>query len=207
MDQIADNSSEINKLIDRMRGGDPEAINLLFAHYRKHLVSMVNGRLDNRLRVRLDASDVVQDALKDAARRLGGYLASEPVPFGLWLRQITVDHLNKAWRYHYKTDQRTVRNEVPMPERSSLELARQLVSNRSTPSQHLSRKEIAERLWQALSLLSEVDQAVLQMRNFENQSYEEIGLVLGLSADAARKQYVRALLRLSKIFHERESSS
>jgi RNA polymerase sigma-70 factor (ECF subfamily) len=168
---------------------------------------MVNGRLDNRLRARLDASDVVQDALRDATRRLGGYLASEPVPFGLWLRQIATDHLNKAWRYHYNTNRRTVSNEVPLPERSSLQLAMQLISNCSTPSQQLSRKETAERLRQAMALLSEVDQAVLQMRNFENQSYDEIGLLLGLSADAARKQYVRALLRLSKSFHERESSS
>jgi RNA polymerase sigma-70 factor (ECF subfamily) len=97
MNETESNSEEINKLIERMRAGDPEAINQLFAHYRQQLVGMLRGRLDERLRGRLDASDVVQDALREATRRLGGYLASEPVPFGLWLRQIALDHLHKAW--------------------------------------------------------------------------------------------------------------
>jgi RNA polymerase sigma factor (sigma-70 family) len=98
-----------------------------------------------------------------------------------------------------------VANEISLPEHSSVQLARQLVSGRSTPSQHLSRKELAERVRQAIARLPEIDQAVLQMRHFEDQPYEQIGLLLGLSADAAWKQYVGALRRLSKLFHELES--
>jgi RNA polymerase sigma-70 factor, ECF subfamily len=207
MDVPEPKPAEISRLLERIRSGDQEAVNRLFGHYRRHLVGMVNGRLDERIRSRLDASDVVQDALQEASRRLEGYLATEAVPFGLWLRQIAIDHLHKAWRRHFGTARRTVSKEMPLPDRSSLQLARQLVSGRSTPSQHLSRIELVERVRQAMARLPEIDQAVLEMRHFEDQPYEQIGIVLGLSADAARKQYVRALQRLGKLSHELGSSS
>ena len=206
MDQSDPDRSDIAKLLERMRSGDPEAVELLFAHYRRHLMGMVRERLDDRLRGRLDASDVVQEALQEASRRLEGYLATQPVPFGLWLRQIAIDQVHKAWRRHFGAARRTVAKEILLPERSSLQLARQLVSGRSTPSQNLSRKELAERLRQAMARLPEIDQAVLEMRHFEDLPYEEIGALLGLSADAVRKQYVRSLRRLSKAFHELGSS-
>ena len=56
--------------------------------YRDRLRRLVAVRLDPRLAARADASDVVQEALADAARKLDGYLRDRPIPFYPWLRQL-----------------------------------------------------------------------------------------------------------------------
>ena len=97
---------------------------------------------------------------------------------------------------------RAVTLEVPLPDHSSLELARQLLAGGSTPSQHISKKELAQRVREALKRLSEVDREILIMRNIEQLSYEDISYILGIDPASARKQHGRALLRLSKILRK-----
>ena len=135
----------------------------------------------------------------EAVRRLEEFLRKEPMPFRLWLRQIAHDRLLKAHRRHVRAARRDVTKEVPLPEKSSL-LARQLLSDRSTPSQHVSKREQTHLVRQALTQLPEVDHEILLMRHLEELSYPEISYVLGISSDAARKRYGRALLRLAKVF-------
>jgi RNA polymerase sigma-70 factor (ECF subfamily) len=193
-------------LLDQVKHGDATALDRLFGLYRRHLRQMIRSRLDHRIHGRLDASDVVQNTLFEACRRVGVYLESEPVPFGLWLRQIALDQLHKAWRHEAEAARRSVMQEIPLPERSSVCLARQLVSNQTTPSERVSRKEQVQLVRQALAQLSELERELLLMRTAEDLSYEEMGAVLGVSAEAARKRYVRALLRLSRLFHEQGSA-
>jgi DNA-directed RNA polymerase specialized sigma24 family protein len=54
---------------------------------------MVAVRIDPRLAARVDPSDVVQETLTEAHRRLDDYLAARPVPFYPWLRQLVRDRL------------------------------------------------------------------------------------------------------------------
>ena len=59
-----------NDLIEQLRAGDRQALAALFEQHRERLRRMVELRLDQRLRARLDASDVVQEAFLDVARDL-----------------------------------------------------------------------------------------------------------------------------------------
>ena len=54
---------EPNDPIEQLRGGDRQALATLFEKYRDRLRRMVELRLEQRLRARIDASDVVQEAL------------------------------------------------------------------------------------------------------------------------------------------------
>jgi len=81
-------SNDVEKLIARAAGGDELAASELFSKYRDRLRKMVQLRLDRRLYGRVDASDVVQVATFEAARRLSEYVESRPVSFFLWLRQV-----------------------------------------------------------------------------------------------------------------------
>jgi RNA polymerase sigma-70 factor (ECF subfamily) len=87
-----------------------------------------------------------------------------------------------------------LRREVRLPENASL-----LLAAGSTPSQHLSRHEIARRVDEAMARLAEADREILLMRHFEGLSYEEAGTALEIAPAAARKRYGRALLRLQKL--------
>jgi len=153
------------------------------------------------LRARVDASDVVQETQMVAAKRLGDYLQRQPVAFRLWLRQIAQDQLVMAYRRHVGAERRTVRREVALPQRSSLQFAKQLTGGEASPSQQAARAEQARCVRQALSRLSPADQDVLILRNYEQLSFDEIAYVLRIEPATARKRYGRALLRLGKIVH------
>ena len=75
-------------LLDRAASGDSAARQQLLERHRRRLQKMISLRLDRRLAARVDPSDVVQEALADAGRKLDDYLRDRPLPFYPWLRQL-----------------------------------------------------------------------------------------------------------------------
>ena len=199
MDELRPDSAQTLTLLERAQTGDRQAFDDLFARHRPYLRQMVELRLDPKLRSRVDPSDVVQEAHLEAFRRLSTYLHERPMPFRLWLRQIAYDRALKAWRYHAGTARRAAAREVPLPERSSLELARQLLAGGSSPSKALDRGDLARRLRQAMAQLPQNDREVILMRHFEGLSNQEVGCVLGMDPGTISKRHGRALLRLHRI--------
>ena len=199
---IFDEPSETQALLERARAGDAEAVERLFQGHREYLRQVIAPRLASRLHARVDASDIVQEAEAVAARRMSDYLQRQPVAFRLWLRQIAQDQLLMAYRRHIGAERRTVMREIPLPEQSSLELARQLVDQGPSPSQQAVRSEQVHAIRQALARLSTDDCELVMMRSHEQLSFEEIGYVLRIEPTAARKRYGRALLRLARIVHD-----
>jgi RNA polymerase sigma-70 factor (ECF subfamily) len=202
MERGAADSGETERLLMQVRGGDRSAFERLLALHRAYLRQLVELRMDPRMRVRVDPSDVVQEAQIEAARRLDAYLGEGAMPFRLWLRQLAQDRLLMLRRRHVKAARRTVQQEVALPEQSSLALAQQLFAAGSSPSERLSQQELARRVHLAVGQLPDVDREVLLMRTFEGLSFEEVGFVLEIEAAAARKRHGRALLRLSRILTE-----
>src|SRR5919204_6958019 len=90
---MTETGTTTDDLLRRARAGDAAALGALCAHYRDRLRQMVRLRLDRRLAGRLDASDVLQDAYLDVARRFPEYAAAPPVPFYVWLRALTGQRL------------------------------------------------------------------------------------------------------------------
>src|SRR5262245_7992221 len=74
-------SSESNALVRQAQGGDTEARSQLLELYRGRLRRMIAIRLDKRLAARVDPSDIVQEALRDAFNRLGEYFANPQISF------------------------------------------------------------------------------------------------------------------------------
>src|SRR5262245_31810657 len=143
MAAVQPDSEETQELLQQARGGDARAREALFVRYRAYLFQFVDLRLDPRLRSPVHPSDVAQEAQLEAVRRLQDYLEQPPMPFRLWLRQLAQDRILKIHRHHAATARRTVTREQPLPERSSLLLAQQLLASGSTPSQQFNRQELA----------------------------------------------------------------
>ena len=61
-------SDEAAALLARARAADQAALSELFTRHRDRLRRMVEMRLDWRLRARIDASDVIQDAYLDGRK-------------------------------------------------------------------------------------------------------------------------------------------
>jgi RNA polymerase sigma-70 factor (ECF subfamily) len=79
---------ETDRLLHEAARGDQAALRSLLERHRERLRRMVALRLDSRLSARLDASDVVQEALIEAARKLADYERERPLPFYPWLHRL-----------------------------------------------------------------------------------------------------------------------
>src|SRR4051794_19999401 len=197
---MASNSQETQELLDQAKHGDSAAVDRLLATHREPLRRMIGLRLDPALAGRLDASDVVQDVLLEASRRLDDYLRHPVMPFHLWLRHIAKDHVIDAHRRHRRAQRRSLDREQPivpaaLADQSSVELAAQFVDQELTPASAAIRHEMERRFHAAVATLEEGDREVILMR-LEHLSNQEIASMLGLSEAAAAMRYLRAVRRL-----------
>src|SRR4029077_19614139 len=94
------NADDEDRLLGDAAAGDAEALRSLFELHRERLRRMVALRLDSRLAARVDASDVVQEALADAARKLVDYERDRPLPFYPWLHRLAAERLVAVHRKH-----------------------------------------------------------------------------------------------------------
>ena len=130
------------------------------------------------------------------------FLAQRPMPFRLWMRKKAYERLLNLRRDHLLREKRSVRREVPLPDRSSLLLARPLLANQPTPSQEAEARELAERIARAVAQLGDADREILLLRHAEDLPFEEIAFLLDLTSAAARKRFGRALIRLQNLLRE-----
>jgi RNA polymerase sigma-70 factor (ECF subfamily) len=191
--------AETEELLERAQRGDDAAGQELLTRHRARLRQMVAVRLDRRVAARVDPSDVVQEALADAARKLPDYLRQRPLPFYPWLRRLAWERLVKLHQRHIAAGKRSVTREAapcPLPDESALELARRLLAPGLSPSELAARQELHDRVRQALGQLSENDREVLALRYLEQLSTAETAAVLGISVGAVKVRHLRALERL-----------
>jgi RNA polymerase sigma-70 factor (ECF subfamily) len=186
-------------LLDRLRGGDEQALGELFELHRDRLWRMLYVRLDGRLASRVAPDDVLQETFLDVARRIGEHLAEPAVPFYVWLRFLTLQRMQMMQRAHLGTRMRDVGLERQLPFASAESMAGQLVGHLTSPSQAAMRHELQDRLRAALDEMDPLDREVLALRHFEELGNNEVAEVLGISKDAASKRHVRALKRLRDI--------
>src|SRR5690242_5159079 len=91
---------EIAALLHAAARGNRESLSQLLQYYQGRLKNMVALRLDPRLHSRVDASDVVQEALLEADRRWVDYVQNPALDFYIWLRQLAVQKLIDLHRHH-----------------------------------------------------------------------------------------------------------
>ena len=199
---------ETQGLLARIRRGDRSAAEELFARHRPRLRRMVAARIDERLASRVDPSDVVQETLTVACRRLSEYLEGKPFPFYPWLRQIAWDRLVDVHRQHLYANKRAIRQEAPLElsEASAMQLADRLVSSKTSPTKHLLRKELLARVRSLLARLADGDREVLVLKHLEELSNAECAAVLGTTVEAVKKRYLRALARVRSLMDDDISS-
>jgi RNA polymerase sigma-70 factor (ECF subfamily) len=194
---------DTDQLLRRVAAGDADARGQLLARHRQRLCHMIAVRLDRRLRPRIDPSDVVQDALAEAAQQLAEYARRRPLPFYPWLRRLAWQRLLQLHRRHVGAQRRSVRREdrggMPLPDASAGDLAERLAGRGSSPSQRLQHGELRQRVQQALTRLGAADREVLILRYLEDLSTAEIAAVLELTESAVKMRQLRALQRLREL--------
>ncbi len=187
------------QLLDTLRQSDLGARGQVLGRYRDWLVLLARLQLGQRLRGKLDASDVVQQTLLEACRDLPQFRGDSEAELLAWLRQILAHVLGHEIRRYRGTGRRDVGREVSLDQslaESSQRLAGMLAAPDSSPSVHAERKEQEVLLADVLSRLPEDFREVIVLRNLEGLPHDEVAQRMGRSPGAVRMLWVRALARL-----------
>jgi RNA polymerase sigma-70 factor (ECF subfamily) len=208
-DQFASESAmttDTENLIKRAISGDVLAREELLRRYGNRLKKLVAVRMDARLSKRIDPSDVVQDTLLTAEKRLEEFLENPTVPMYTWLRSMALDRLADLYRRHVVAQRRSVTREHPWAQAisnaSEMLLAAQLQGTSSTPSQHLMRDELIRRVRNLLGRMEDVDREIIIMRHLEGMKIGEIASVLQMPEGTVKSRHFRALTEMRRILFE-----
>ena len=165
---------DTEELLRRAGTGDPEARQQLLARHRGRLRQMVALRIDRRMAARVDPSDVVQEALADAAQSLSDYLKNRPLPFYPWLRQFAWERLLQLHRHHLQAQRRSVSREQlrigDVADESAAILAERLADSGAVPAPGCSRPSCGTGCGPRSRPLEPRDREVLVLRYLEQLS-------------------------------------
>jgi RNA polymerase sigma-70 factor (ECF subfamily) len=197
------------QLLGDARKGHDESLGTLLELYRNYLSLLARTQIDLHLRGRASASDVVQDAFMAAHRDFGQFRGNTEAELLAWLRGILVHKVAGLVEKHALAAKRDVRRErrfnggLAGLQQSAARIDALLVSQCSSPSTHLHRRERAAVLADLLAQLPSHYREVIVLRDLEGLGFAEVGIRMGRSTAAVRKLWVRAIDRLRQLL-ERE---
>ena len=159
--------------------------------YREYLRLLAQLWMPRRLQRKMDASDLVQDALLKAYAK-GDQFHGDPSQYKAWLRvilkRIVLDRVEK----YVRTPEQSAR-EV---EKSSRRLESWIEADQSSPSDRAIRDEQLEHLAQLLAELPEDQQEVLIRKHCRGEKVAEIAEDLGRTTASVAGLLRRGLERL-----------
>jgi RNA polymerase sigma factor (sigma-70 family) len=138
------------------------------------------------------ASDFCQSALAVAIQQINSFRGNTKAEMYAWLRTILGNDIRGSVRRHASKKRDLKRDRAIDPHESPL-------SSELTPSSIVANAEQAHRLQLYMEFLSPVQRLVIDLRVYGQLSHEEVGLRIGKSAEAARKLYLRAALKLQSL--------
>jgi RNA polymerase sigma-70 factor (ECF subfamily) len=173
-------------LLDRMRGGDSNARETLFARYLPALRRFAHGRLPHGARGLSETDDLVQMALVRALNRVDSFEPRREGAFLAYLRHILVN---------------IVREEIRRARRrpAATDDSDELAGGGPSPVEEAVGRDMLERYEAALLELPEEPREAVMLRIEFGYSYPEIASALGLNTtSAARMMVTRALIRVAE---------
>src|SRR5579863_8609213 len=145
--------SSLSDLIVRARNGDSAALGEILSKYRDQLRIAAGRDLGDRLRRRVDASDIVQQTFMIAHRCFQQFQGESDPELVAWLREILNQNVQEAVRRHIHAENRTVTRETSLEAAGSKGLGFEPVGHDPTPSQVVTRREATDTLLVALESL------------------------------------------------------
>lgn len=174
------------------QAGSNSALGRLLQGYQDYLNLLADEELGSAIKVKASASDLVQDSFLEAKRDFGQFTGRSPEEFQVWLRRLLLNNVANVIRSYQGTEKRDISKETPAS-RCDLDGTRPLAGESKTASSIVMKNELLDALQAAIQKLPAHYQDVIQWRNYDRASFEEIGQRLDRSAEAARKLWVRAV--------------
>lgn len=185
-----------DEVLKQFKVGGEVALAKYFAQLRGELHQMLRFRIDQRLKRRLDGSDIIQEAYMESCQRLETYLSNPLIPPSAWVRRLVRQVLSKTQREHLGTQCRDVRREFHADELiTSVDIC-ELSASMTSPESKLQQGEMRAKLIEILSTMPMLESEILTLVHFESRTLREAAAELNINLEAAKKRYRRAIVRL-----------
>lgn len=185
-------------LVKRVRSGDQRAFKLLVERYQRKVYAVALGMLKNRE----DARDVSQEAFVKVYKYLEHFKGDSS--FYTWLYRITVNLCIDVIRKRGGgSGQEAVEFDDSLAHDTSEARLGALGSRLGTnPQKSALRRELAEKIQEALAAVPEKHRAILLLREVEGMSYEELARTLEIPKGTVMSRLFHARAKVQKILSE-----
>jgi RNA polymerase sigma-70 factor, ECF subfamily len=162
--------------VRKIQRGDTDAFEILLRRHEKAIFNLVYRMLGDYD----DAAETAQEAFLSAYRAIGQFRGE--ANFSTWLYRIALNHANTRRKSRNAREHRLVPIETT-----------ELVSDPQLgPAETLEKKEIRERVQQALNELEPEDATVILLRDMQDSPYEEVARVLNVPVGTVKSRLHRA---------------
>jgi RNA polymerase sigma-70 factor (ECF subfamily) len=182
--------------------GAPDPLDL--ERYRHYLELLARLHLRPRLRSKLGASDIVQQALLKATHNRGQYRGRSEAELAGWLRRILTNTLVDAVR-ELEGAKRDVARECSLEAalaQSEARLEALLQASPTSPSEQVLRQEQLLQLSAALAQLPEDQRSAVEMHYLQGCTVAEVAGHMGRTERSVAGLVRRALQRLRELLAE-----
>ncbi|MBL9077607.1 MAG: sigma-70 family RNA polymerase sigma factor [Planctomycetes bacterium] len=187
-------------LLQRWHAGDASALTDLVQAHLPWLRAHVERRLGPFLRERASGDDYLQDALLDFLRDGPRFQVADAAQLRALLARVVENTLRDRNDW-FRARRRHIGGQVGLPTDSVVQLDPALQRS-TTPSRVAATGEMRDWVRLALELLEPEDRKILVAREYEDRSFVEIGTELGMTPNAVRMRWVRAVARLAELLQQ-----
>src|SRR5262245_21978776 len=169
--------------------------------YRGYLRALAQIEMGQRLKSKVDPSDIVQQSLLEAHQDLASLKGRTEPELVAWLRTILARNLLNTARDFaaQKRDIRRERSLVQQLDQSSARLERFLAADQTSPSQQVLRGEESAKLAAALAQLPDDQRTAVILKHFHGRSLAQIATQLDRSTLAVAGLLKRGLKKLRQL--------
>jgi RNA polymerase sigma-70 factor, ECF subfamily len=177
-------------LIERLKGGDQQALEAIFNLYSSKLYSVAHRIIGEVA----DTEEVIQDVFWTAYRKAKTFRGT--ARFSTWLYRLTVNAALGKIRRNKRTKEVEYDEFLPKFQDDGHHLVRPVVDWSNTLDENYAKQETQRILMEALDQLKPLDRSVIALSDLEGLSDKEIAVALGVTVSAVKTRLHRARLFL-----------
>lgn len=196
---MAEQVRETEQWLSAARAGDSDALGRALESCRNYLLLIADQEMDQRLKAKGGASDIVQQTFMEAQQAFGRFDGVSEQELLAWLRRMLLNNVANFRRHWVETDKRKLDLEIPIYGGNTSGTGNSwLPDGGLTPSREMMVDERDRSLNALIAKLPDDYQQVLNLRYREERSFDEIATMMNRSANAVRKLWARAVERLQE---------